>query len=207
MNERAARAPRARHRMQLFDTPESLASTVATFLIDGFDKGGTLLLIARSRHREAIFSEFIRRGCFAGNGADDERVVNLDAHDALTRVSVNGKVDADLFDWTIGGAVRRLSAAGPLRVYCEMVEVLASHQDFEAAVELEMLWNRLGEQTPFTVLCGYSSAHFTPASAQPVLRNICRCHTDAVARAEDSLGRWLLNTVRNYGSFTRTARA
>jgi hypothetical protein len=207
VNDKPPRTPRARHRMQLFDTPESLASTVATFLIDGFDKGGTLLLIARSRHREAIFSEFIRRGCFAGNGAAEERVLNLDAHDALARVSVNGKVDADLFDWTVGGAVRRLSAAGPLRVYCEMVEVLASHQDFDAAVQLETLWNRLGEQSAFTVLCGYSSAHFTPPAAQPVLRNICSCHTDATARVEDSLGRWLLNNARSYGSFTNTARA
>jgi len=183
----------SQHLVQLFDTSESLVAAVSSFLIQGYEQGGNLLLIARPRHREAIFNEFMRRGCFANNtGA--QRLVALDAEETLTRISVNRCADADLFDWTIGSVARRLASSGELGIYAEMVELLAEQQDFDQALQVEAMWNHLAERTPFSLLCGYSSAHFTPAAAKPILQKICSGHTGAKARDEDSLGQWLLST-------------
>jgi hypothetical protein len=181
--------------VQLFDTAESLAATVSCFLHDGYRAGGTLLLIARAAHRQAIVDELSRRGCSAANAAAERRVIALDAHETLARMSAGRRVDAGLFGWTVGSMVRRLASVGALRIYSEVVEVLASHRDFDEALRLEMLWNNLAARHRFTLMCGYSSAHFTPDDAQPVLAHICGCHNEAKARTDDPLGRWLLRTA------------
>ena len=73
--------------------------------------------------------------------------------------------------------------------------MLAEQGDLGAAFALEQLWNALGSEMPFTMMCGYCSAHFTASTAQRSLRDICGTHTDVMADADDTLGRYLLATT------------
>ena len=75
-------------------------------------------------------------------------------------------------------------------------------RDFIGAQKLEDRWNRLAQDVPFTLFCGYSSAHFATQQSASALELVCRCHSEVRSDAADELGNWLLNTnsQRNAGS-------
>jgi hypothetical protein len=176
------------HRLQLFDTPHSLAQSVSRFLIEGYERGDNLLIVAKRRNLDAVLSQLESRGCFSND--DRQRLIALDATQVLTHLRRHGVVDALRFEAEIGTLVERLAASGPLRVYGEIVEVLAEEGDFEGAVKLEKLWNGLAARYPFTLMCGYSSAHF--ATDKAALRKICETHDHICTESDDTLGSYLL---------------
>ena len=177
------------HRLQLFDTPQSLAQSVTQFLLEGYERGENLLIAAKRRNLDAILAALEAHHCFSGDH-DRQRLVALDATELLTHLRRNGVIDALRFEAEIGTLVERLSVSGPLRVYGEIVEVLAEEGDFDGAVTLETLWNGLSERYPFTLMCGYSSAHFS--SDASALRRICDTHNHVSACTDDTLGSYLL---------------
>ena len=54
---------------------------------------------------------------------------------------------------------------GRFRVFGEMVSLLWDASLTDAAIEVEAMWNELGAQYPFSLLCAY------PAHRRPVLTN------------------------------------
>ena len=180
------------HRLHLFDSPETLGETVAAFLLDGYRAGDHLLTIAKPRHREAVLSSLRRTGCFPDDGEGPQRLVVLDAAEVLRHITRNGLIDATVFRRTINPVLQSLGLAGRLRIYSEVVELLVETDDMAGALALEQMWNSLAADMPFTLMCGYSSAHFTGNSGQRALRHICQRHTQATATEEDPLGSYLL---------------
>ena len=180
------------HRLHLFDTPESLGQTVAAFLLEGYRDGDHLLIVAKPRHVDAVLAALRASGCFTGDGEPSTRLVALDAAEILRAITRNGLIDAALFRKTVKPVVQALASGGRLRIYGEIVELLAEEEDMAGAIALERLWNALAAEVPFTLMCGYSSAHFAGDGARSALRHICQTHTESVATEDDPLGSYLL---------------
>ena len=101
--------------------------------------------------------------------------------------------DSALFHLNIGKLVLARAKPGTtVRIYGEMVELLAEEGNFSGARHLEELWNELAARYSFTLLCGYSAAHFTTPSAPAALAGICDAHTHVRRGAVDSLAEWLI---------------
>jgi hypothetical protein len=110
-------------------------------------------------------------------------------------VGRHGEPDPEAFEASIGALIRTLSTERPLSIYGEMVDVLAERGELDAAVALESLWNALAARGPFTLMCGYASAHFVAPAAGVRLRQVCEAHGHVRTCAVDLLGRWLLNAA------------
>ena len=180
------------HRLQLFDSPETLGDAVASFLLEGYLAGEHLLVIAKPRHRDAIFTALKNLGCFPPDMEGRQRLIALDAADVLRQITRNGAIDRGLFLRTVKPILRTLGGPNGLRIYGEVVELLAEEGDLGGAMVLESLWNDLATEVRFSLMCGYSSAHFMGQAALPSLRHICETHTQSIATAEDPLGSYLL---------------
>ena len=178
------------HRLQLFDTPQSLAQSVTDFLVEGYERGDNLLIAAKRHNLNTVLMALEARGCFAGEH-ERQRLVALDADELLRHLRRHGVIDALRFEAQVATVVERLAASGPLRIYGEIVEVLAAEGDFAGAVKLEKLWNALARRYPITLMCGYSSAHFTTDPA--ALRSICETHDHICTAQDDTLGSYLLS--------------
>lgn len=189
-------AVRSEHVVQLFDAPDSLATNVAAFLAQGLADNANLLVVARPAHAEAIKSALAAAGYSPDMLLGSGTLVALDAHDTLRRFMRNQMPDPDLFDAVVGDLVRRLAAASPapLRVYGEMVDLLAEQRNFAAAEELETHWTRLSETTSFSLLCGYASSHFAAEDGAGRLATVCGLHTRVHQSNEDLLANWLLSS-------------
>ena len=178
------------HIVQLFDAPRSLADAVSQYLIDGRALGNNLLVIARASHWNLIEGYLERRGFPIGDPS--QRLTVVDARKLRSRMTRRGLLDPARVHETLGEMVDELAAeSGGLRVYGELVELFAEEGNFEQAAALEDYWNHLLEKDNFTLLCGYSAAHFADPGHSHHLREICGRHTCVRSQSADSLGTWL----------------
>ena len=188
-----------RHTVQFFDILDTLGSAVAQFVDDSVASGRTVVLVARPTTLTAVTQALAGRGVSLDDLARSGRVVIRDAGGLLRSFMGTRLPMADRFEATVAAAVRELAADHPdgLAVYGEMVDILASEGNFDGAEALEQLGNELGRDGSFTLLCGYSAAHFaaTPG-AQAHLSRVCDLHSDVKQDQADLLANWLLGTVR-----------
>ena len=182
------------HIVQLFDTTDSLANVVSAFLNEGWKHGDHLLVAAKPQHWMRISDRLERRGCPVAQAIREGRLTILDAATTLARITRHGMADRELFLDHVGALVGRLvsAATARVRVYGELVEILAEEGDMRGAQQLEQFWNELAERQPFTLFCGYSAAHFSGAQASPALQAICGLHSRVQTNTSDLLGNWLV---------------
>jgi hypothetical protein len=185
----------SQHIVQLFDSTGSLADAVATFLSEGVSRGDSLLVVVRLEHWNLTAARLTREELPLGNAIASGQLTVRDADRTLKLFLRDGIPDRVLFDDHVGGLIRRIAVRGNrLRIYGDMVDILASDGDFQATHRLEDLWNELGEREPFTLLCGYSAVNFGHPRSADALRLICRSHSHARSNPRDTLGTYLLET-------------
>lgn len=152
------------HMVHLCRDAASLRTMVSRYLSDGFRCGEAAAVIATRSHVGEFRRELRDRGVDAERLEDEGRLAVLDARSTLDRFMRHGMPDETLFRQTVGAVLSELSAKSPpnIRAYGEMVSVLWSEGRFDAAVRLEELWNRLGENLNFTLLCVYEGDLLAP---------------------------------------------
>jgi MEDS: MEthanogen/methylotroph, DcmR Sensory domain len=183
------------HLVQLFDSEESLADAVGAFLHEGFRRTETLVAVMDEHRWYAVAMRLSGWGLPVDEAMVSGQLTVRDASDTLKLFMRLGRPDLVLFEDSVGGMIRRLSARGaPMRIYGEMVNVLAAQGDYQAAHELEELWNDLGRRSEFRLFCGYASAHFGDPRNANMLRRICGSHSQVLSSPQDVLGSFLLHT-------------
>ena len=178
--------------MQLFDEETSLADTVCSFLFRGHAAGNALLIVTTAARLKAIRRRLGARGVALEPGITSGRVVLGDSEDMLRRFMQDGTPDPERFDSLVGELVRSLAGRGQgLRVYGDMVDVLASEGQFGGAQQLEELWNVLIDRESFSLFCAYSAVHFGDVRNAEALRAICATHAQVRSNPRDLLGSFL----------------
>jgi len=82
--------------------------------------------------------------------------------------------------WQVASPLlRRAAQAGqPVLVFGEMVSLLWDAGLVSAAIEVEGIWNELGGQHPFSLLCAYPARPVTCSHYLDALTEVCRTHTE-----------------------------
>jgi hypothetical protein len=184
----------SKHSVRFFDSLESRISTIADFVQEGLANGATVLSVA-TRHTWTGVEAVLRgRSVPVDNHAAAEQLLMLDAHKQLERFMSKDVPDPVRLEATLGAMVQELSAGPrPLRIYGEMVDVLAERGLHIAAQRLEQLWNSLAARTQFELFCGYTAGHFGNERTAPTLQAICAEHSHVHCHDEDVLGKFLLS--------------
>jgi len=144
--------------------------------------GDRALVVMRLAQWNSVASELTRRRVSLSDAIASGQLTVLDGTRTLARIMPHGSPCRGLFEEVIGKTVRQICAAGArLRVYGDLMDVLAADGNFHGAHELEKMWSDLTRQAPVTVLCGYSAASFHSADAGETLKSICRSHTNTSA--------------------------
>ncbi|HTL44394.1 MAG TPA: MEDS domain-containing protein [Vicinamibacterales bacterium] len=181
----------SRHAVTLFDSDASRAAAIATFVLEALVADEPVAVLATGAHWEAVVRAAGEGAALISQRLTDGRLAFLDAEVLLYDISRGGVPDRELFRRAIGQLQRSLPA-GRVRVYGELVDLLAARGDLDAALRLEQLWNELLDREPITLLCGYDATVFAPDRAAARLRSVCECHSETRMSSDDTLGRWLL---------------
>jgi hypothetical protein len=134
--------------------------------------------IATGAHLEAFAEELDAAGIDVAEAVSEGRLVLIDAVATLAELTPGGRLDPDVFHDLIGGVIRRAGRAGrPVRAYGEMVALLWDAGHVVAAIDLEKLWNELGRELRFSLLCAYPSSSVCGSEHAEGLREVCALHS------------------------------
>jgi hypothetical protein len=166
------------HVVHFYEHDVELVAAVCPYIATGLRGGEAVVLLATASHRRAFETELADRGVDLARPRDDGLFVPLDAAATLATFSDGERIDCDAFMTVVGGLMRDLCASGrAVRAYGEMVSLLWDRGDVLAAIELERLWNELGRELPFTLLCAYPSASVAGSEHAEALHRVCGEHS------------------------------
>jgi signal transduction histidine kinase/CheY-like chemotaxis protein len=171
------------HVVQFYESDGPLCEAVARFLIQGLNVDQPILVVATAAHREGIGEQLALHGVDLPSLRRSGRAMFVDASELLSGLMVDSRVDALSFKRVLGDLLERSRRAGDrqtVRIYGEMVNVLWSDGNPEAALRLEELWNAAAETESFSLLCGYALGHFAAATHSASFEAVCGQHRHAI---------------------------
>jgi anti-sigma regulatory factor (Ser/Thr protein kinase) len=117
-------------------------------------------------------------------------MILLDAAETLARFMPGDEIDGKAFREVIGSVVRRAGPNGrPVHAYGEMVALLWDAGNVIGAITLEKLWNELGHDHHFSLLCGYHASSMSNPEHKQALEYVCHLHSRVLdARHDEDLG-------------------
>lgn len=186
------------HVVQFYEHDEELIDGVGDYLIEGLAAGAVEIVIATLAHREA-FEERLRDAGVDTTASPHEggALLWLDAAAILSSFTGEAGIERDLFFARVGSLVELAAAGGrPVRLYGEMVALLWEAGDVGAAIELETLWNELGDRVPFSLYCAYRSDAAGADERADALARVCHLHSAVVEKTEAELPGTSRPTVR-----------
>ena len=185
-------AARYGHAMQIYTDEQAFLDGIGDCFDQSLRRGDATCVIATEPVRRGLTERLRARGWSVDGASPHARVRVIDAAEALARVVRDGRPDpgglaaiaAELEAYRDGaaeGSDRRLTVFG------DMVFLLSTTGNGQAAIELERTWNTLTRARPFLTLCGYSRACFRDHNQPWLFDGACAEHT-AVSHAHGT--RW-----------------
>jgi len=169
------------HAVNFYDRDGDLLAAVVDYAASALRLGERLVVIATGPHRLALDAALVDLGVDPHRARATGWYVALDAAETLETFMVDGSPDAGRFTASVGGVVAAAGADGStVRAFGEMVALLWDSGNVTAAIELEALWNDLGQHHEFSLLCGYPVAALDQAHLTDISR-VCDLHSAVVA--------------------------
>src|SRR6185437_6484759 len=138
---------RPEHVVQFYQDDKFLIDAVSGFVGSALAAGDATVLIATAAHREGVEQVLRKRGLEIGPAARQGRFVAVDATETLSQFMIDGLPDEERFRSVVGAILAQAAASvsGERRIaaFGEMVNILWATGNYEAALRLEQLWNRI----------------------------------------------------------------
>jgi hypothetical protein len=171
------------HFVQLYVADEAaLAKNVGRYLWEGLQRGDGVLMIATAQHQDLFCGHLDRLGADLSALLRGQQLVCWDAQQTLGQFMVKGQPDWQSFESVMHTGMRHVRPAkgDQLRAYGEMVGLLWKARQFANAIRLEQLWNRLLEQSSFSLYCAYAIDVFGKEHAVANLEGVLGTHTHLI---------------------------
>jgi hypothetical protein len=168
------------HAVRFYDSEAALCRIVASFLREGLALGQPALVIATPEHSQGIIAELRARELNIKALRGTYGLIVLEAQKTMDSFMVNGRPDTSRFTETVTAAIDMTGHRGrtPIRAYSEMVDVLWKDGRDEAAIQLEVLWNKVARTRQFSLLCGYAMGNFYKQARH--LEDVYEQHTQII---------------------------
>ena len=166
------------HVVLFYRDEQELTERVTRYLLSAIQADGVAIVVATPDHRRS-FERYLA-GADVDVAAASARgaYLALDASETMRGFMVADRPDPAGFWQAISPMLRQAAEAGrPVRVFGEMVSLLWDASLIDAAIEVEAMWNELGAQYPFSLLCAYPAQPATCADQLDALTEVCRAHT------------------------------
>jgi PAS domain S-box-containing protein len=169
------------HFVQFYERDSALLESVAEYLRHGLDTGAAAIAVATAAHLQALERELRNRGVDVAAAEERRQLALMEASETLTRIMHRGAPQWSRFAEVVGTVIADMRRRYPRVIaFGEMVAVLWRDGWHEAALQLEELWNELGEREPFALYCAYPLPQGLGAADLRVLDRVCSLHTRVI---------------------------
>jgi excisionase family DNA binding protein len=171
------------HFVQFYESDEFLLQAVAEFIGPSVQAGDAGIVVATQAHLAHLEQVLSAQGLDLVAARASGHYLSLDAAETLSRFMVDTELDASRFEDVVGSLIVRATAGKEMRrvrVYGEMVALLATAGNHSATIRLEQLWNDLQRRHSFTLFCGYPMDRFGGEALAELLGDVCEEHSRVV---------------------------
>ncbi len=166
------------HFAQFYEADPFLVNSLVGFVTAGLKASESVIVVATEDHRVQLERRLYECGTDLSAAIEAGQYIQLDAAETLAKFMVNGSPDAELFSSTISEIISKTQKApSSVRIFGEMVALLWLQRNFEGALRLEELWNRLHRDNPFLLFCAYPVNGVAGENITNSLSNICAEHS------------------------------
>jgi len=168
-----------------YDVAE-LAGQVSDYALAAIRERGMAIVIATPAHRHMIADRLVQAGLDLAAARANGSYLPLDARETMRRFMADDWPSPASFWQAVSPMVARATETGrPVHVFGEMVSLLWDAGLVNAAIEVEAMWNELGAQYPFSLLCAYPAGSPAGDHHQDALAEVCRVHSAVLGAAPD----------------------
>ena len=149
-------AGRSDHVVLFYRDEQELTARVSEYLLPAVQDGGVAIVVATPDHHRSLERHLADIGVDVAAARARGFYLAPDARQTMRGFMVGDWPDPGGFWQAISPLIRQAANAGqPVRVFGEMVSLLWDAGLTDAAIEVEAMWNELGGQYPFSLLCAY----------------------------------------------------
>jgi signal transduction histidine kinase len=173
------------HSVQFYGENSYLLDGLSNFIGSAILAGDPAVVIATKPQLDVLSQRLRSRGLDVTPALQQGRYIMLDAEETLAKFMVDGWPDATKFSESIGSVLAQVSAAAggrhrEISAFGEMVALLWSQGNPEAAIRLEQLWNGLSKIYSLNLRCGYPMSAFDRADHADLFLKICAEHSEVI---------------------------
>lgn len=151
------------HIVQFFRNDDEYVRAAGYFLWEGLHAGETCVAVATAAHLQQLEMYLGDTDLDPDALTAEYRYIPLHAELMLpTFFDAREGIDRERFHRQFNLLLSQVSSRGqPVRIFGEMVSLLAEQGRSAAAIELEELWNELSRHHHFNLFCSYRVSPFT----------------------------------------------
>ena len=173
---------RGEHVVLFYRGQEELAGRVSDYLLPAV-ADGVAIALATPGHRRSVEDHLATAGVDVAAARARGSYLALDASETVRGFMVGDWPDPASFWQEITPLLRQAAQVGPpVRVFGEMVSLLWEAGLVSAAIEVEAMWNELGGQYAFSLLCSYPAQPLSCAHHLDAVTEVCRAHAEVIGR-------------------------
>lgn len=174
------------HVLQIYEDDETLINTLAAFVKTGIQSGEAVVIVATDEHLKALNQQLTKKGLHVFELILTEQYSPINANRLLSKFMFNDLPDETLFTQLITILLSKVRGRKnrTVRVFGEMVAILNNEGKFQAAIELEKMWNRLREDDRFCLFCAYPKKDLPDAG----LHTVCSQHSIMIEEVDKKGG-------------------
>jgi signal transduction histidine kinase len=171
--------------VQFYGEDTFLLDELTRFVGTALGAGDAAVVVATKAHRDGLLQRLKARGLDSALATKQGRYIVLDAAETLGKFMRNGWPDAALFTEVLGSVLGQaaMAAGGKdsrISAFGEMVALLWSQGNAEAAVRLEQLWNELAQNYSLSLRCAYPMNGFDREFHSHTFLKICAEHSHVI---------------------------
>ena len=166
------------HVVLFYRDEQELTERVTRYLLPAIQADGVAIVVATPDHRRSFETYLAGADVDVAAASARGAYLALDASETMRGFMMTDRPDPAGFWQAISPMLRQAAEAGrPVRVFGEMVSLLWDAHLIDAAIEVEAMWNELGAQYPFSLLCGYLARPAACAHQLDALTEVYSAHT------------------------------
>ncbi len=146
------------HAVQFYANSQPFLDEVSRFLGLALRRRDPAVVLADGPNRTGIAERLEASGVDVARAVKEGRYLAIDTADAVSQIIRDGRVDPDRVAEMVDNLERlrvTISPSSRLTIVGEVSVLLCQHGNFEAAIQLERLWDDLTRPLPFVTVCGY----------------------------------------------------
>lgn len=169
------------HRLQLHANDAAMNENMCRFLFSALAPGHAAIVVAERGHLQIVREHAATWDLDLERAEAEGQFVPVVAEDVLPHLLIDGMPDRERFRALLKALKGRVTAEHQqLHIYGEMVGMLLDQGQEAAMHGLEELWNEVGAEERFTLLCGYPARLLTSPERAETMQQVCDHHHSLV---------------------------